>query len=693
MNLQSWMNKVAGAFQRPVMTTGLPDGTRRTAPHFSTRMTFKSARLWFALAVGGVIAPAMITSAQTNYYGASGTQYAVIGSLFGDQVFPDASISTSGGFVVWQDNATDGDGWGISARRLDSTLSGTLGIFRVNTIGAGNQENPRVARLKNGGAVFVWQGGQLGNQHIYARFMSATNTFTTTNDILVSAFTNNFQVNPAVTVLNNSNVVIVWGSYNQFSSNSLQDVYGQILTPAGDKVGGNFLVNQFTSFNQRTPAVAALAGGGFAVAWISEQQRQLAASPGTNTTLVPGSVMGLVPSVDVYARCFGGTGSATGSEFLVNTDINPCASPTLAAASDGTFLIAWSARDLVNSDNSLDIRGRIFTAAGTGGSVFYVNTHTYGDQYLPRVSSIGLDYLVTWTSLGQDGSREGVYGQFIHNNGGLVGSEFLVNATTIGQQMQPCVTSDGISQFLVAWTSFSGYPNTYDLAAQRYLNVTEALPPMSTPFVWAPYVISNGVYQPRLVVSWAPVQGLAISNYDIYIDGSLNAAGMVASNQWTMTAANGLAAGSTHSFQVDYVLTDGRRSARSPSASGSTWQGNYNWGGIPFEWMTQYYGSDLSTWPSASSRPGGGGLTLYQIFLSGGNPLDSSTWLQTMITKTSQGMFLSWNTQPGAMYQVQVSTNFGTWTDLGSPRFAASTTDSIYVGGSAVGYYRVILLR
>ena len=108
---------------------------------------------------------------QTNYYSKNGTEYAVIGSLPGDQVFPDAAVTTTGGFVVWQDNATDGSGWGISARRLDGTLSGTLSTFRVNQQGTNDQENPRVALLKNGGAVFVWQGGKQGYQHIFARFL------------------------------------------------------------------------------------------------------------------------------------------------------------------------------------------------------------------------------------------------------------------------------------------------------------------------------------------------------------------------------------------------------------------------------------------------------------------------------------------------------------------------------------------
>src|SRR5260221_6722079 len=96
--------------------------------------------------------------AQTNYYSKNGTEYAIVGSLPGDQVFPDVALATNGGVAVWQDNATDGSGWGVSARRLGGTLSGTLSTFRVNATGTNDQENARLALLKNGGAAFVWQG-------------------------------------------------------------------------------------------------------------------------------------------------------------------------------------------------------------------------------------------------------------------------------------------------------------------------------------------------------------------------------------------------------------------------------------------------------------------------------------------------------------------------------------------------------
>jgi hypothetical protein len=638
---------------------------------------------------------------QTNYYAANGTEYAIVGSLPGDQVWPDVAVNANGGFVVWQDNATDGSGWGVSARRLDSTLSGTLSTFRVNFQGANDQENPRVALLKNGGAVFAWQGGVEGYQHIYACFLSPTNTFLTSTDLVVSTFTNNFQINPAVAVLNNSNVVVVCGSFDQAGPSSLQDVYGQMLSPTGQKVGTNFLINQFTPYNQRTPAVAALANGGFVVAWVSEQQQVAFNLSGIDNTNGSSPVLIGSGSVDIYARLYNGNGIAQGNEFLVDTNaLSPCANPSVAAAADGSFMIAWSGRDTVNPTNGWDIYARTFSSAGVGGTTALVNTHLPGNQYAPHLSAIGGDYLAVWTSLGQDGSRDGVYGQFVHEDGSRVGGEFRVNTTTASQQMQPAVASDGADQFLVVWTGFSFGPNSFDLYAQRYLNVSALLPPIDALFVSAPFTVSNGVYQPQLQVSWPTLQlqGISVSNYEVYVDGAVSPAALTTSNVWTMTAANGLKTNSTHSFQVDYVTADGRQSPISPSASGTTWSG-YNWGGIPYEWMAEFFGGYYSGtyhtnfWPLPNSPVASGGPTLLQVFITGGNPFDSSTWLQTALTLTSQGCSLSWNTQPGCTYQVQETANFTSWSNVGAPRFAAGTSDSIPVGGGGVGYYRVVLLR
>ena len=700
MNLRSWINKdkvTAVNFSKVIFGQSRRAGLLYRRPMMPITMLTRKFTVGLGLALLAAAPSALF--AQTNYYSANGTGYAVVGSQPGDQVFPDAAISTTGGFVVWQDNATDGSGWGVSARRVDGTLSGTLGVFRVNVQGTNDQENPRVALLKNGGAVFAWQGGREGYQHIFARFLTPTNTFLTTTDLAVSAFssTNSFQVHPTVAVLNNSNVVMVWSSFNQAGSNSLQDVYAKILSPAGATVSSEFLVNQFTNYNQRTPAVAALKGGGFVVAWVSEQQRTVAPVLGTNSTFYTASTT-IVPSVDIYARLYQSTGVAAGNEFVADVGSSPCANPSVAAASDGSFMVAWSGRDMAVRTNGWDVYARPFSSAGVGGTAVRLNTYLPGNQYAPRLSAIGLDYLAVWTSLRQDGSREGVYGQFVHCDGSLVGGEFRVNTTTVSQQMQPVVASDGVDQFIAVWTSYTGSPYSFDLFAQRYINVTAILQAMSAPFVYAPFTLSNGVYQPQLQVSWPPLLGISVSNYEVYVDGSATPMAVVTSNQWMMTAANGLTSSSTHSFQVDYVRTDGKRPPLSPAASGTTWSG-LNWGGIPYEWMAEFYGGYVNAsyyannWPSASTVMGSGGMTLSKIFLSGGNPLNSTTWLQQTLTPTSQGLFLNWNTQPGATYQVQITTNLIMWSNLGSPRFAAGTNDSIYVGGGKAGYYQVMLLR
>ena len=629
--------------------------------------------------------------AQT-YYGTNGTEYGISGPLVGDQVWPDAALNSAGGFLAWQDNATDGSGWGISALRLDNSLSGSLSSFRVNATGTNDQENVRVALLKNGGAVFVWQGGVEGSQHIYGRLLSSTNTFLSTTDVLVSV-TNRFQMRPAVAVLEDSNIVVVWGSLNQATSNSMYDVYGQILSPKGVKVGTNFLVNQFMAFNQRTPSIAATKGGGFVVAWVSEQQRS-APAISSDASLPPTNVVSSLPapSADVYARLYKSNGVAIGNEFLVNSNLFPCANPAVAASTDGGFTIVWGARNTADYTQGSDIYLRSFSSGGVGGPIVVVNTTLAGDQYVPRIAASGTNFLVTWTSLGQDGFLEGVYARFVRAGGMPAGGEFRVNTTTQGSQLHPVSASDGGQQFLVIWSSYGGYPNGMDLFGQRFMNVASLLAPMNAPYVFTPYVVSNNVYQPQLRVAWPVLLGISVSSYEVYVDGNPTPAGVTAGNTWTMTAADGLTAGSSHSFQIDYVTTDGHQSPLSPAAIGATWSGQ-TWGGVPYEWMVSYFGSDTNQWPSPAADSDGDGASNLQEFFAGTDPTSAGSVLRQRLVQTSEGIFLTWNTQPGLIYQVQVTTNLVTWTNVGSPRFANGTSDSLPIVGSPVGYYRIQVQR
>jgi hypothetical protein len=110
------------------------------------------------------------------------------------------------------------------------------------------------------------------------------------------------------------------------------------------------------------------------------------------------------------------------------------------------------------------------------------------------------------------------------------------------------------------------------------------------------------------------------------------------------------------------------------------------------EWMTEYYGSNQANWPAANVPLVASGPTPWQVFETGGNPNNSNTWLKTSLTKASNGMYLNWNSQPGKTYQIQVTTDFTTWSNYGSPTFAEGTSASVFVGNNPAGYYRVQLL-
>jgi hypothetical protein len=631
--------------------------------------------------------PALVSAEGT--YLTNGIEYSVAGAKPGDQVHPDLALNGNGGYLVWEDNASSSAGLTVNALRLDSGFSASLSSFKVNSSSVGDNERARVSVLNDGGAVFVWQGGTYGYQHVYARFLSASNVWNT-GDILVNSSTNFSQLSPAVATLNNGNVVVVWSSFNQQGASSLYDVYGQMFSPDGQKIGSEFPVNQFTPYNQRTPAIAALSTGGFVTVWVSEQQRRVGATTGQLTA--PSQMSH--PSVDIYARLFSSSGQPVNNEFQVNIFSNVCANPTVAAGQGGAFSVGWGERDSVVPSNNWDVFARVFSANAVGGGVSRINTETYGGQLGPRLSAAGSDYLMVWTSMGQDSSAEGVFGQFLQADGSPNGGEFRVNTTWVSKQIHPVVASDGSGRFLVSWTSFTGGVSSFDLFAQRYVNGAQPLQSMAAPFVYVPFNISNGSYQPSLVISWPLQTGLPVDHYELVVDGNLTVS--PASNSWTMTVANGLTASSTHTFQVAAVLTNGRRTPPSPVASGTTWD-NESWGGIPWKWMAAIYGSDISQWPPANSSLGQGAPTLYQVFLTGGNPKDPSTWLQTSLEVAQvQGQavyLLHWNTQPGLTYQVQTSSDAVNWADFQSPRLAADITDSVAVPKNDLQYYRLVRLR
>jgi hypothetical protein len=382
-----------------------------------------------------------------------GGEFSVVGSLPNDQVLPSLSLTPTGGCLVWQDH--DASGAGINGVLLDNNFTPGR-IFRVNHVALGNQIKPQVQLLANNNFLCVWESSVAGTPDIYARFAKdaakysdsyGTNFFTL--DDRVNVHLADAQIDPAVAALPDGSAIVTWSSYGQ--DGSMYGVYARRLLASGrGATAKDLLVNQYTSYNQQHSAVAALANGNFVVVWISEQER-------------------FAGSVDVYARIFTKAGVAVTDEIAVNSETNICALPAVAPLNDGGFTVVWGQKDALVATNGWDVWGRPFSATGMPETNdFRINTYLYGDQYQPKIAAGPSGSLVVWTSMGEDGSWEGVYGSFLPGGTQPSGTEFQVNTTTISKQIHPTVAWNGVDRFLVVWSSFVGAAG-FDLYGQAYV--------------------------------------------------------------------------------------------------------------------------------------------------------------------------------------------------------------------------------
>jgi Ca2+-binding RTX toxin-like protein len=210
-----------------------------------------------------------------------------------------------------------------------------------------------------------------------------------------------------------------------------------------------FPVNRYTAGGQVYPSVAALADGGFVAAWASYGQ--------------DGSHYG------VYAQRFGEDGAAEGAELPVNTYTPGLQSrPAVAGLAGGGFVVTWVSA--AQDGSSYGDYGQRFDDSGARvGGELRLNATTAGAQYAPSVAALGGGgFVAVWTSEGQDGSGDGVYGQRFGPDGGAAGGEFRINDTTRYDQSVAGVAGLGDGGFVAVWTSDGQDGSGDGVYARRY---------------------------------------------------------------------------------------------------------------------------------------------------------------------------------------------------------------------------------
>src|SRR5438874_7020512 len=156
-------------------------------------------------------------------------------------------------------------------------------------------------------------------------------------------------------------------------------------------------------------------------------------------------------------------------QFQVNTfTANTQRNPGIAMDPAGNFVVAWTSFGQDGDDAG--VFAQCFDANATRrGAEFQVNTFTAGQQFDPVVGMDGSgNFVVAWTGDFQDGSGFGVFGRRFDGACAAQGPEFQVNSTTVGSQFHPAVAMNAAGTFVVAWTSESQDGDGLGVFAQRF---------------------------------------------------------------------------------------------------------------------------------------------------------------------------------------------------------------------------------
>lgn len=318
------------------------------------------------------------------------------------------------------------------ARVPAHAIFGKVGTeFQVNTTTTGSQYAPAVACETTGGFLVIWGDAPSSNVR-GQRYVSSGATIGA--EFQVNAETTGGQTYPAVAATSVGAYVVVW----EDSRSGNSDVFGNVVIGSAPFFPSDTPMNTFGINGQYAPAVAIQTSGGAVIVWNSDGQ--------------DGSSLG------IYGQRRDAFGAALGTEFQVNTYTTGAQYyPSVAARSDGGFIVAWSGQDSAGAG----VVGQVYNSSGApiGGEI-QVNTYTTGTQRRPSVATDASGVsLVVWQS--DDGpTGQGIFGRRFDSGGTAIGTQFTINDENVGYD--PSVAS-GPNGFLVAW-SFNGGG---DIHAQR----------------------------------------------------------------------------------------------------------------------------------------------------------------------------------------------------------------------------------
>jgi hypothetical protein len=271
----------------------------------------------------------------------AGAQFTVNSYTTTEQYKPSVACTPSGDFVVvwhsWGSPGSDQSASSIQARRFAANGTPLGDQFQVNDYTTGVQGTPRVAADPGDGFVVVWTsmgsfGSDADNSSVQGRRFGADGS-PIGGQFQVNSWTTGQQNQVDVAARPDGSFLVTWTSIGQ-PFDPFHNIFAQRFAPDGTALGGELLVNTYTTHDQTVSSVAATPSG-FVVTWQSY-----------------GS-FGPDQSGSVEAQMLDAQGNLDGGEFQVNTySTSNQKWPSVGVAPNGVATIVWQSNGSAGTDQS-----------------------------------------------------------------------------------------------------------------------------------------------------------------------------------------------------------------------------------------------------------------------------------------------------------------------------------------------------
>lgn len=270
----------------------------------------------------------------------------------------------------------------------------------------------------------------------------------------------------------------------------IENIVFSITTPV--PLGGDIMVTSLGNI----PSIAALAYGGFVIAWeknengtlhIHAQRYHADGTTNGAEIIVAAGVPNGVPyqgpllteesvaalddggfvitwdriengTKNIYAQRYHADGTTNGAEIIVAAGNDPF----ITSLSDGGFVITWT----TDVNGSGDVHAQLYHAAGTtnGAKIIVAAGNTFQrSDFVAALSGGG--FVITWVTY--ENGLTNIHARRYNASGTALGSEIAVTAS-MTNQYDSSVSGLSDGGFVITWEGFNGGGSDSDVHAQRY---------------------------------------------------------------------------------------------------------------------------------------------------------------------------------------------------------------------------------